>query len=217
MTVAKIGLMLDIETLGLRPDSVITQIALVPWIIDSPNQEFLPPVHLYLPLAPQELLIPPRVISAGTVLYWMKQSDEARERFNENDSTDMEELKAYVQNFVFRFQRFVGDQPYELWARGPQFDCVLVESLLAQFGLNIPWDYTKVRDLRTLMSAAGLDTSDVVRPSHMTPHVAFYDCQYQIMCYESAMAKINGDEPPVHSVGSNHPAEFGVKTPGLGL
>jgi hypothetical protein len=217
MTTPKIGLMLDIETLGKRHDAMVTQIALVPWLLDQPNQEYLPPVQIFLPLAPQELLIPPRVIDSSTVLYWMKQDDAARSRFGENESTDMEELKAYLQNLVFRFMRFVGNEEYELWARGPQFDVVIVESLLAQFGLTVPWNYTKVRDLRTLMSAAGLSTSDVPRPSHMIEHVAVHDCAYQIMCYESAMAKLNGDEPPVAVASQTHPSEFGVKPPSLGL
>ena len=75
---------------------------------------------------------------------------------------------------------------YEIWARGPQFDIAAVESLMEECGVEVPWVYDSVRDLRTLMAAAGITTDDVPKPEGMIAHHAGWDCIYQIRCYMEA-------------------------------
>ena len=186
----KIGIMLDIESLALGPDCVITQLGLVGWYLDDPEAEFIQPVHHFLPIDPQQELIPPRKIRGNTIIWWMKQEAAAREKFQESDSEDFVELQALVRHFCNRLRKMTEEGPYELWARGPQFDVTAVESLIQQLGFEVPWTYDSVRDLRTLMALAGVSSDDVAKPVGMIQHHAMWDCKFQIACYHEAMKQL---------------------------
>lgn len=185
VAVEKIGLMLDIESLDLGPRSVVTQIALYPFSLDT--EEVLENhVWSYLPIQPQLDLIQPRTIRASTLHWWMQQSDEARAKFELNVIDDFDSLPVLMRHLTREFNRMTQGVDYELWAKGPQFDVTNVESLYKDCGMKAPWEYQKVRDLRTLMAEAGLHTRDVPRPTHFIDHAAGWDCRYQILCYFEA-------------------------------
>jgi len=181
-----IGLSLDIESLDIGPRSVVTQVALYGWDIDEGTllEAF---VWSYLPIQPQLDLIHPRTISADTLWWWMQQSDEARSKFEFNVLEDFESLPVLMRHLTREFNRMVGDNNYELWAKGPQFDVVNVESLYRDCGMRAPWKYDRVRDLRTLMAQAGIHSADVEIPKGFVAHEAGWDAQFQINCYMQAM------------------------------
>jgi hypothetical protein len=147
------------------------------------------PLHSYLPIDPQvSCLIPPRQVSGDTIIWWMGQSDLARAKFKESTGNDPEELFSLMRHFVRRFNNITDNsKDYEIWARGPQFDIVAIESLLFQCGIPVPWSYDKVRDLRTLMSLAGISAGSVMQEEGLIAHNALDDCTFQIACYEAAI------------------------------
>lgn len=178
-------LMLDIESLDVGPRSVVTQIAL--YAFDQDEGSIMDDcIWSFIPIQPQLDLIRPRTISASTLIWWMRQEEAARKLFERNDDEDFGTLGTLMRHFLREFNRITRGRTYELWARGPQFDVVNVETLLADLGLKAPWDYGSVRDLRTLMAAAGLRSADVARPEGFIAHQAGWDCRYQIAQYEEA-------------------------------
>jgi hypothetical protein len=185
-------IMLDLETLDLSPRSVVTQCAFIAVSIDDPEVE-LRRVDQYLPVQPQIEL--GRVMSFDTVLWWMKQEDAARLRFIENSGTDMEELLALVRSIHRKLTEVInqagGKQHVEVWARGPQFDVVNLATLFADCGLQAPWAYDRVMDLRTTMRLAGVK-SETIDSSGITPHVAIDDCRFQLRGYIEAMKHLRG-------------------------
>lgn len=186
-------LMVDIETLALGPRPVITQAALLGY--DLEEDEMLESRHVqYYPVDPQQQIIPPRRIMAKTIAWWMKQSDEARERFELSTSDDFQDLPALARNLisVFNLLTHNGTKRYELVAKGPQFDIVALETLLEELGLDVPWDYGLVRDLRTLCADAGLNPKNVAKPSGFIPHVAYWDARWQINIYLAAKKLLAG-------------------------
>lgn len=178
-------LMLDIESLDLGPRSVVTQIALYGMDPDE-DQIFESNVWSYLPIQPQLDLMQPRTISADTLWWWMQQSDEARAKFEFNVLEDFESLGVLMRHLTREFNRMTHGKDYELWARGPQFDVVNVESLYRDVGMRAPWRYDRVRDLRTLMAEAGLHAADVPKPAGFIPHQAGQDARYQLAQYREA-------------------------------
>jgi hypothetical protein len=182
--------MLDIESLDIKPNAIVTQMAALGWHTEDPDAEFIQPVQSFLPIQPQQELIPARTIRGSTIIWWMKQESAARERFQESDGEDFDELMALGRHFVSRVQRMIDEAGpegnYEVYARGPQFDVVVIESLLNQLGLKAPWKYDKVRDLRTLMALAGISTADVPQLAGQVTHDALWDCKYQKACYLEA-------------------------------
>lgn len=187
---SKLGIMLDLETLDLGPKSCILQIGIIAFPLDDPETE-MRRVDQYLPVQPQIAL--GRTISFKTMLWWMEQDEKARARFVDNDGNDMEELTALVRSVHRKLSdliQSVGQANIELWAKGPQLDVVNLEGLFADCGLNTPWSYNSVMDLRTVMRLANVDAADVDK-SGIVPHVAISDCQFQIRCLVEATKKLH--------------------------
>lgn len=178
-------LMADIESLDVGPRSVVTQIAL--YGLDSDEDTLLDDrVWSFLPIQPQLDLIHPRTISAGTLGWWMEQSDEARSMFQRSVLEDYDSLIVLMRHLTREFHSMTRGRTYELWARGPQFDIVNIESLYRDCGMRAPWEYNQVQDLRTLMKQAGLRSEDVEKPAGFIAHQAAWDCKWQLNQYREA-------------------------------
>jgi len=184
----ELGLMLDLETGGTGPNSVVTQCAIIAFDLTDPENR-LRTIDEYLPIQPQIEL--GRRIDADTMFWWMDQEDAAKNRLRMSGGNDMVELEALTRGIVRKFNQITQDNsiPYELWCRGPHFDVTILSTLLVDCGQEIPWRYDTPRDLRTLMALAGLSTSEVSK-SGLTPHVAVDDCKFQIRCYTEAMKRL---------------------------
>lgn len=185
----KIGVMYDIESLDLGPRSVVTQIGMMGFDMDS--EEILQrPIESFLPIQPQLDLIHPRTISAKTLWWWMQQSVEARAKFEYSLDEDFEALPILMRHMIMGFNRLTNDgkADYTIFARGPQFDIVNLESLCKDCGLTPPWKHNRIEDLRTLLNRAGMTKEDEAKlqsPDHV-PHSALSDCRHQIsMLFEA--------------------------------
>lgn len=183
--VKRIGLMLDIETLGKGPRAVVTQIAFVSFDEEDP-ENILREAEEYLPINPQLSLS--RQVDGDTIIWWMKQGDAARARFDRNSGDDFEELNA-TAGAIVRKIREERDSAAEftLYANGPQFDVVIFESLLKDLGIDVPYHYGDVCDLRTLLKEANLPTvtKTPMRPG-LVQHHGLSDCRHQIDCLMAA-------------------------------
>lgn len=192
-TPADLLLMIDIESLDLGPRPVITQVALLGYDLNEDELLEIRHTHFY-PIEPQQKIIPARTISASTIAWWMTQSDEAREKFELSTATDFEDLVALARNLVTVFNQLTdnGKANYEIVAKGPQFDIVALETLLKEVGLEVPWKYDRVRDLRTMLSLAGINPKNVDKPAGMVPHVAMWDSRWQIEQYLAVRKALAG-------------------------
>lgn len=185
----KLGIMLDIESLDLGPRSVILQVGAIAFPLDDPDTEQRR-IDQYLPVQPQIAL--GRTFSWATMRWWMGQDEKSQSRFVDNDGNDMDELQSLVRSIHTKLSDLiasVGRSNVEVWAKGPQFDIVNLETLFVEHGLSTPWPYDSIMDLRTLMRLAGV-SADSVDSSGIAKHVAVSDCQFQIRCYAEAMRQL---------------------------
>lgn len=77
-----------------------------------------------------------------------------------------------------------------IWFARPQFDVPRLERLL---GGQLPWHYTRVRDLRTLMGLAKVPyrwKPDTEEAKVWTPHRSKDDCLLQIAQWKEAMRQL---------------------------
>lgn len=181
----EVVLMLDIETLAAKTErAVVSQVALIGYDLDK--DEMIPiRHHQYYPLHPQIKDLK-RVIEADTIIWWMTQPDEARRHFLECASDDVEELPALLKNLSMMFKDMTRGRPYEIYANSPSFDCKIVQSLLDDFGMQVPWDFRQERDLRSLCAMAGVDPKAVPHVPGFIAHNAYWDCRQQIAIYLEA-------------------------------
>ncbi len=180
--------MIDIESLALTSRAVVTQIGMVAVMASDP-ETVVGETLIYLPIDPQLTL--KRDISGSTLAWHMRLPDVARKEIEQSTGTDFDELPSLLRHLIRKFDHYTDGRPYEVYARGPQFDIANIESLLQDVALQAPWKYDRVRDLRTVMALAGMRLQDIPRDESKYPsHMAAADCHYQLLCLTEALRKI---------------------------
>lgn len=131
-------------------------------------------------------------ITPGTVLWWMRQSDAARQSVF---GKDVERVP--LQQALVEFSEFIGftdelpeDQRFpdiHLWQRGDK-DIQWLTSAYEGTGTKIPFAWWAVSDQRTL--CRWVADSTYVRPAASTAHDALEDAIYQANCIAKAFKNL---------------------------
>lgn len=134
------NLMIDLETLGTRPGSVILSIAAVP--VDSPA----PVEYFYRRIDKVSCIDAGLQVDAATVEWWSKQADDVREEA----FSGRERLCSVLTDF----SAYCASLPSEpiIWGNGADFDNPLLAEAYKHCGLKQPWKYHNSRCYRTLKS-----------------------------------------------------------------
>lgn len=179
--------MLDLETMGVRPDAAIVQIGAVLFEPVSGGkilngQAFNHYVRLQDGAG---------TVDNGTVAWWLKQPKEARERL----ANGMEEGEVLTDVLAMlidwpTLQMSIGWPSIQgVWANGAAFDVAVLTSAFAKIGCEPPWRYNAPRDLRTIFDLVGgppeIDWTGLVS------HDAVDDCVGQCMQLQKAMSMIH--------------------------
>lgn len=139
-------IMLDLETMGNRSNSVIVSIAAVPFNLETgeiSNNRF------YERVCFQSCLDIGLKVQASTVLWWMQQNEEARKEICRPANN--------IQGVLDRLRSFLGiyGNDFEIWGNGARFDLGLLQDAYHACGYDIlPWKFRNERDVRTLVSRA---------------------------------------------------------------
>lgn len=162
--------MLDIETLGTRPGSVILTIG----AIKFDRSKYLPDIKdsniFYRRIDIGDSLKKGMTQDEATVLWWKQQNKNAR--YEAIDCPDRTKLKKSLREFTEWFH------PSKIiWGNGDDFDCVLLEEAYRICGMHVPWKFWNTRDCRTLFDVAGIGKNDL--PQNNSHH-AIHDCHRQI-------------------------------------
>lgn len=162
--------MIDIETMGVNPNSVIMTIAAQ---VFDPLSNGWPEKHFYARVSPESQ--PNRVIDETTVEWWAQQVPEAkREIFEEVGRRPLHECLEDLGKLIWQSDR--------IWANGPTFDMNILENAYKEHGIRLPWKFWTVRDARTVYSLWP-DMPDVKSASHH----ALDDCKRQIEMLQSCI------------------------------
>jgi hypothetical protein len=137
--------MLDLETLGTRPDCVILTLGAVkfdPYTLQEPGP------GLYVRPDVDEQIACGREVQDDTLKWWMDQAEDVREEaLGESGRISIEEMYRQLNRFL------VGAEC--IWAQGPVFDIAILENLYRQYGWPTPWQFWQIRDSRTLFGVHG--------------------------------------------------------------
>lgn len=135
-------IMVDLETLGTQPGSVILSIGAV---------EFDPDRGLgaafYTVISRGSCLLEGLTEDANTLAWWSRQSKEARAVLDQANSPSAHTLHHALQDF-WAFMR----RDDEVWGNGSDFDNVLLAAAYQATGLPLPWKFWNNRCYRTLKS-----------------------------------------------------------------
>lgn len=170
MIVKERDIMVDLETLATSPDSVILTIGAVrfdPYADDSKRDVRSMP-HFYARIDPGSFDYPEAEINDDTLAWWAKQSPEAQhEAFG--DGVERMDIRNALDQF-FDFCR-----PCDrIWANGPAFDIIILETAARRLGKTWPWKFWQARDCRTVFRLVPQ------RDQKANNHNALDDCWVQI-------------------------------------
>ena len=137
------NIMLDLETLSTMPNAMICSIGAVVFDQSGLGAEF------YRRIKIDSCDQAGAHISPSTVMWWLRQSSEARDGFDTEKSS---EFIPTLMDFSAFMQHYAPDA--NLWGNGADFDNVILASAYHRTGLVIPWGNYKSRCYRTLKSIA---------------------------------------------------------------
>ncbi len=138
------NIMLDLETMGLGPNAAIIAIGAVEFDLEKGKlgRWFYEVVDL------ESSVQLGGTIDPSTVLWWMRQSDEARNQFT-YQGAPLTKALADFKNFFLE----AGDNCLtRLWGNGSDFDNMVLRSAYVNSGLKAPWLYGNNRCYRTVCS-----------------------------------------------------------------
>ena len=154
--------MIDLETLGVEPDSVIITVGAIKFDPYSDTEEQSEQLG--------------RTIDDNTMEWWTKQPQNIQdEAFGEHkDRVNMDQLTKALNKFC------VGVD--QLWCQGPLFDYAILQNLYKNVKKPCPWNFWQIRDSRTVFSMMPSDPRKAIQEEM---HNALADCYYQAKCIQS--------------------------------
>lgn len=173
-------LMIDIETLSTRPNAVVLSIGAVVFNEDTILDRF------YATVNNDYQLTAGRYVCIETVNWWNKQPPEVKSSaFAKNPESPIFTLCTF-KTFIDR------NSVSEIWANGPDFDCVILNSLFRDFEFceNL-LDFRKYRCFRTLKKLIPLDATEIA--PNISAHNALSDAAWQANYVIKALKKLNGN------------------------
>lgn len=152
-------IMLDLETMGFQSNASIVSIGAVAF---DPENDLLGETF-YINVDLTSCLDHGLGVSGETIIWWLKQSSDAREALFQNPLPLKDALLMFAQ-FVQKFENA------KIWGNGIGFDNEIMKNAYKAVGLERPWGYYNDRDLRTLVdigkSIAGNQPSEVSGTKH---------------------------------------------------
>jgi hypothetical protein len=185
------NIMFDIETLGTESTAVVLSFAAIPFELnETPTYQELLDRALFVKLdAEQQIKVLKRTVEKGTIDWWAKQSELARQKSFHKDNkrdTDCATGLTMMRN-VLGLKPVAFDNPdVVFWARG-SLDQVVIDSLSKQVHNNLVIPFNNWRDVRTavdlLVEGASGGYCKVPNFSReiVVKHDPVHDCAYDIM------------------------------------
>ena len=133
-----INLMIDIETLGTIPGSVILAIAAVPFNVPATGV-----VPFYEKINKDSCIASGLFTQRDTLSWWAKQSVEAyAEAFS--GKRELKEVLLELTEYCSQWKNV------KVWGNGASFDIPLIEAAYVACGITAPWRYYNSLCYRTL-------------------------------------------------------------------
>ena len=178
-----VHVMVDLETMGKKHNAPIVAIGAVVFdpATGSIGESFYKVVCL------ESSVNWGAVIDPSTVIWWLKQSSEARSAIVNDDAIPL-------QDALLQFREFVSDnvaggsKKAQVWGNGASFDNSILRSSYDCIAEDYPWEYWNDRDVRTMVDlgqAISFDPKTTI-PFEGSRHNALADAIHQAL-YVSAI------------------------------
>ncbi|WP_339140668.1 3'-5' exonuclease [Pseudoalteromonas galatheae] len=135
--------MLDIETMGQGPRAAIITIGAC--FFDPMTGDIGAGFEVSVDLSSSAMLCE---MDASTVLWWLEQDDEARQKLLAHDVLPLAEALGEFDQWVSQIENF---KARKIWGNGATFDNAIVRNAFDACQMKTPWPYFGDRDVRTIV------------------------------------------------------------------
>jgi len=165
--------MIDLETMGVKPDSAIVSIGAV--IFDPRLNKIGDKFYIELDWKNQD-----RVIDPSTKEWWKGQSTKAKKALHGKVSLEdaLDELGFFLP------------PDCKVWGNGATFDISMLEDAYNQLDMEIPWKFWNIRDCRTINDLYESMRGGFNKASGGVLHNALDDAYYQAQYISMMWQKI---------------------------
>ncbi len=172
------AVMIDLETLGTRSNAAIVQIGMVAFSYEPG----LDTEGMKVNVDPGNIRHP---FSADwdTIKWWLTQDLDARVSITRTALSPNIAAKAVIQFFT----KYCNSNA-DVWACGSAFDLPILENLILSQGMQSPWKFWRVHDMRTI----ALAVPDLKRITPTVAHDARADAEAQAEFVARAMKELHG-------------------------
>lgn len=169
------AVMIDIETLGKSTNALALSLAAV--CFDPDSNHVGPTFHMHIDA---EMAVRNGArMDVSTVLWWMRQSEEARKAIGEGQHDSVPEALVLSMLSSWFHTHTIG--PVEVWALPPQFDLRIIREMAERNGgMDLPWQHWKECCLRTTAGELHGGAASI-RPRPRLAHDALEDAIAQAM------------------------------------
>jgi hypothetical protein len=186
-------IMIDVESMGTRPNAPVLSIGAVMFDMNK----FVIGEQYYCNISLESSVQLGSVIDPETVLWWMKQSDDARYALTKGGYPAADMLTSFatwldIYSVELKSRR--------VWACGTDFDCVLLSEHYRKAGQEVPWAFWNQRDYRTLRALY----PNVEEDPRQGKHNALDDAIHQVNHLFKIRRHLRVNKPKVNVVDQYH-------------
>lgn len=165
--------MIDLETMGLRPNAAIVSIGVVKFQqLPGSQLDITVQSTFHVSVSLKSCLDHGLTTDQSTVDWWSKQSAQARSSWQREDAPPLLEALTQLTQWMMVGCSESQNVP---WGNGADFDLVLLKSAYNSISADPPWRYYNQKCFRTVKSL--FPVAEV--PRQGTHHNALDDAMYQ--------------------------------------
>ena len=174
--------MVDLETMGNKSSAPIVSIGAVFFNPASGRTG----AEFYAVVSLESAMLLGGLPDAGTILWWLKQSPEARSAITMDDAMPLVDALELFSDFISENSDAGSD--VQVWGNGASFDNVILRSSYERANIECPWKFRNDRDVRTITE---MGEAIGIKPRYDIPfegdmHNALSDARHQVK-YVSAI------------------------------
>lgn len=182
-------LMVDLETMGNKSNAPIVSISAVFFNPNTGNTG----AEFYTAVSLESSMLLGGVPDAGTIIWWLKQSPEARSAIAMADTMPLIDALELFSDFISENSDAGPD--VQVWGNGASFDNVILRSSYDRANIECPWKFRNDRDVRTMTE---LGKAIGINPRYDIPfdgdmHNALSDARHQVKYVSAIWQKLTNN------------------------
>lgn len=177
------NVMLDLETLGVTPGSIVLSIGAVEFNESNLGNTF------HMGIFVESSVLAGMTVDASTAMWWISQTMPAQQAIL-NITADAATLPSVLGRFSVAFPDW---KTKKIWANGAAFDFPILSAAYKAVGMIVPWRYSNEMDMRTIKGCVGKQRWDALKEPPTIAHDGLADAISQARSLQKVLRDIGAE------------------------